>query len=31
MAAETGGIDLVPAIALLGAGVVSVPLFRNGV
>ena len=29
MAAESAGIDLVPAIALLGAGVVSVPLFRR--
>jgi glutathione-regulated potassium-efflux system protein KefB len=29
MAAETGGIDLVPAIALLGAGVVAVPLFKR--
>src|SRR5450631_3237330 len=27
--AETGGIDLVPAIALLGAGVVAVPLFKR--
>jgi glutathione-regulated potassium-efflux system protein KefB len=29
MAAETSGIDLVPAIALLGAGVVAVPLFKR--
>src|SRR5581483_11917578 len=29
MAAETGGVDLVPAIALLGAGVVAVPLFKR--
>jgi glutathione-regulated potassium-efflux system protein KefB len=29
MAGETSGIDLVPAIALLGAGVVAVPLFKR--
>jgi glutathione-regulated potassium-efflux system protein KefB len=29
MAAETGGVDLIPAIALLGAGVVAVPLFKR--
>jgi glutathione-regulated potassium-efflux system protein KefB len=29
MAAETSGVDLLPAIALLGAGVVSVPLFKR--
>ena len=29
MAAETSGVDLLPAIALLGAGVVAVPLFKR--
>src|SRR5258708_14613423 len=29
MAAETGGVDLIPAIALLGDGVVAVPLFKR--
>jgi glutathione-regulated potassium-efflux system protein KefB len=29
MAAEAYGIDLIPAVALLGAGVVAVPIFRS--
>src|SRR5258708_15370565 len=29
MPAETSGIDLIPAIALLGAGVVAVTLFKR--
>ena len=29
MAAETSGVDLIPAVALLGAGVVAVPIFKR--
>ena len=29
MAVESHGFDLLPAVALLGAGVVAVPLFRR--
>ena len=29
MAAELHGFDLIPAVALLGAGVVAVPIFKR--
>lgn len=29
MAADSHGVDLIPAVALLGAGVVAVPIFRS--
>ncbi len=29
MAVETNGVDLIPAVALLGAGVVAVPIFKR--